>query len=190
MMQPRWRRSSSAASPGRSVRVARKRWPSWSLKDSWAPGCGRSRRTITRSLRPRAEVERRGDLGHPRALAVGAVLAGRGAPGRFGRGEDRVAHTPVRSRPTRKRMSASARSSVNACVAPAESVRTTISASATTSPGNCSSASSATAMWSAAVWAAASLRAQQEPWQAGRPCLVIPRVRVQLAGRLLTARQG
>jgi hypothetical protein len=33
---------------GRSVNVARKRWPSWSLKDSCAPGCGRSRRTITR----------------------------------------------------------------------------------------------------------------------------------------------
>ena len=36
------------SSPGWSVRIAWKRWPSWSVKDSCAPGCARSRRTITR----------------------------------------------------------------------------------------------------------------------------------------------
>src|SRR3954465_6911794 len=33
---------------GLSVRIAWKRKPSWSVKESCAPGCGRSRRTITR----------------------------------------------------------------------------------------------------------------------------------------------
>ena len=61
----------------------------------------------------------------------------------------------------RKRRFASARSSVNSCVAAAESVRTMISASVTTSPGNCSSASATSAMWSAAVLAPALPGPQQ-----------------------------
>ena len=72
--------------------MARKRWPSWSVKDSCAPGCGRSRRTITRV--PSGQPVRSsavGDLGDPGALAGLAVLADRGPPGRFGQAEDRRA---------------------------------------------------------------------------------------------------
>jgi hypothetical protein len=39
-----------------SVRIAWKRYPSWSVNDSCAPGCGRSRRTIT--LDPSGQDER------------------------------------------------------------------------------------------------------------------------------------
>ena len=42
-----------------SVRIAWKRYPSWSVNDSCAPGCGRSRRTITRDPSGQVESSRR-----------------------------------------------------------------------------------------------------------------------------------
>ena len=46
--RPRCSRSISTMSPAISVSVAWKRCPSWSVNFSCAPGCGRSRRMITR----------------------------------------------------------------------------------------------------------------------------------------------
>ena len=133
----RWRgRGAGArARPGRrarSVRVARKRWPSWSVKDSCAPGCGRSRRTITRRARRASAVRSSavGDLGDPGALARSAPSwRDRRPPRALGQLEDR-ARGPSRSGQSRSGSGccASRSSSVNSCVAPAQSVRTTISA--------------------------------------------------------------
>ena len=55
-----------------SVRIAWKRYPSWSVNDSCAPGCGRSRRTITREPDgPGAEIDAVGELDDLPVLALG-----------------------------------------------------------------------------------------------------------------------
>ena len=85
---PQLGRSRRPAAP--AVRMAWKRWPSWSVKESWAPGCGRSRRTITRapSGQPVSSSRSVSSATWPfsRGFAVGVERRG---PGRLGQGEDR-----------------------------------------------------------------------------------------------------
>ena len=85
---------------------------------------------------PAGQIQAIGDLGHPRALALGAVLADRRTPCVLGQAERTVSRiVSVRSNPVRKLMLAARSSSVNACVAAALSVRTTIGVVSTTSRG-------------------------------------------------------
>jgi hypothetical protein len=78
----RWRRSIRAISGSVwSVRIAWKRSPSWSVNDSCAPGCGRSRRTI--SLRPRGpggQIDPIGDLHNLAVLTLAPIRVQRRHP--------------------------------------------------------------------------------------------------------------
>ena len=72
--------------------MARKRWPSWSVNDSCAPGCeALATHDHARSVGPCAQVQAVGELGHPGALAGLAVLADRRPPREFREVEDRLA---------------------------------------------------------------------------------------------------
>src|SRR5947209_2610503 len=87
----RCRRPSLAASALRSVRVARKRdrrgrGRTVARRDGGARGA-----RFAGALGPGVQLQAVGDLGHPRALALVAVLANRRPPRRFWEREDRIA---------------------------------------------------------------------------------------------------
>ena len=139
------------------------RWPSRSVNRSWAPGCGRSLRTITRipagqpvrSSRPVSSATQA-----PAAdLAVGVI--GRG-PGPVGEREDGVAMSSVMVKPTEycRRRAGLVSQATNSWVPPPESVR--ISTRRRSVAGSWASASRATSMWSLAVFAPGVARPQQD----------------------------
>ena len=85
-------------SPCWSVRMAWKRWPSWSVKRQLRAGVrALAAHDHPRAVRPAGQVERGGDLGDRRRSRALAVLAERRPPGALARAEDRARTGSVRS---------------------------------------------------------------------------------------------
>ena len=144
-----------------SVRIAWKRWPSASVKESWAPGWGRSRRTIRREPSGQRPRSSRSVISatSPFSRSVPSWLsAGGQAPS--GRAPDRLAHWLGHLEADREADPAPCAHSISSWTAAAESTRKRMSIPSRRSAGSRSSAASATAIWSAAVLAPALPRPQ------------------------------
>ena len=151
----RWRRSSAAILVGLVGEDRLEAVAVWSVNDSWAPGCGRSRRTITREPSGQPARSSGGDLGDLAVGALAAVLVERRQPRRRRDLEDRLADRLGEVKADREadlRLAAPVEQLVGGAGGIDAQQELDLSMC---SAGICSSAASATAIWSAAVFAPA-----------------------------------
>ena len=128
----RWRSSRRSIEARHSLAVVSAQmkavWRSPSISSkrlSWAPGWGRSVRTITREPSGQAERSKPGDLGHPGTLSDLSVVLDRGDPGVLLERNNGLAHIFGDGKPEAEADFPLAADAAKPCVAPAASARTT-----------------------------------------------------------------